>query len=92
MEKHIELQRFNHELLRPRGRGSNSEGKGQQFDHDRYELAKVGKKQVLKVCSVLTTCLSRLIMVAPLRTGVDDRSLLWVDVYLGDFTCVSGRE
>ncbi|KAI4923358.1 hypothetical protein J4E85_008395 [Alternaria conjuncta] len=48
MEKHIELQRFNHEPLRPRGRGSISEGKGRQFDNDRYELAKVGKKQVLK--------------------------------------------
>jgi len=90
MEKHIELQRFNHEPLRPRGRGSISEGKGQRFDNDRYELAKVGKKQVLKVCSILTMCLPGLIMVASLRTGVYDRSLLRIDVHLGDFACVSG--
>jgi len=92
MEKHIELQRFGHEPLRPRGRRSISEGKGQQFDHDRYELAKVGKKQVLKVGAVLTICLLGLIMIASLRTGVDDGSLLWVNVHLGDIACVSPHD
>jgi len=92
MEKHIELQRFNHEPLRPRGRGSVSEGKGRQFDNDRYELAKVGKKQVLKVGADLPIRLLGLIMVASLRTGVDDGSLLWVDVHLGDSACVSERD
>ncbi|KAG9191682.1 hypothetical protein G6011_10416 [Alternaria panax] len=48
MEKHIDLQTFDDEILRQRGRGSISEGKGQQFDRDKYELARVGKKQVLK--------------------------------------------
>ena len=92
MEKQIELQRFNHEPLRPRGRGSISEGKGQRFDNDRYELAKVGKKQVLKVCSVLTIVMTGLIMVASLRTGVYDWTLMRIDVYLGDLACVSLRD
>jgi hypothetical protein len=92
MDKHIDLQTFNHELLRPRGRVSISKGKGQQFDRDRYELARVGKEQVLKVCSISETHPVVLIMLAPLWTGVDDRPLLWVDVYLGDFACVSLRD
>jgi len=28
-------------------------------------------------------------MLAPLRTGVNDWSLVWIDVHLGDFACVS---
>jgi hypothetical protein len=50
MEKRIELQNMNDDLLRARSRGSISELKGQEFDRDRYELAKAGKEQVLKVC------------------------------------------
>ena len=49
MKKHIDLQTFDHEILRQRGRGSISEGKGPKFDRDKYELARVGKEQVLKV-------------------------------------------
>jgi choline transport protein len=49
MEKHIDLQTFDHEILRQRGRGSISEGRGPKFDRDKYELARVGKEQVLKV-------------------------------------------
>jgi hypothetical protein len=59
MEKYIDPQTFNHEIMRQWGRGSISEGKGQQFDRDRYELARVGKEQVLKVCSVPETRISR---------------------------------
>jgi hypothetical protein len=92
MEKHVEMQTFDHELLRPRGRNSISEGKGRQFDRDRYELARVGKEQVLKVCCIAETHLSGLIMLAPLRTGVDDWPLLWINVHLGDSACVSERD
>ena len=50
MEKHVELQTFNNDGLRNRGdKDSISEVKGAEFDRDRYELAKVGKEQVLKV-------------------------------------------
>lgn len=50
MEKHIDLQTFHEDALRVRGTGSLSETKGkQEFDRDRYELARVGKRQVLKV-------------------------------------------
>jgi choline transport protein len=52
MEKGIDLRAMSEDVLRARDRGSISESKGQDFDHDRYELARVGKKQVLKVCSV----------------------------------------
>lgn len=51
MEKHIELQPFNGDGLRNRrDKDSISEVKGAEFDRDRYELARVGKEQVLKVC------------------------------------------
>ena len=49
MEKHIDLQAFDGDILRNRGKDSISEVKGQEFDRDRYELARVGKEQVLKV-------------------------------------------
>jgi choline transport protein len=50
MEKNIDLQTFEDDNLRARRRGSISEAKGaQDFDRDRYELARVGKEQVLKV-------------------------------------------
>jgi choline transport protein len=53
MEKNIDLQSFDDDVLRARRKGSVSEAKGQDFggDRDRYELARVGKQQVLKVCS-----------------------------------------
>jgi len=50
MEKRIELQTFDDDALRARGNASILESKGkQEFDRDRYELAKAGKQQVLKV-------------------------------------------
>jgi hypothetical protein len=49
MEKRIDLQTFGDDALRARGKDSISESKGQEFDRDRYELARVGKEQVLKV-------------------------------------------
>jgi choline transport protein len=52
MEKGIDLRTLNDDVLRARDRGSISESKAQNFDNDRYELARVGKKQVLKVCSL----------------------------------------
>ncbi|KAF2824244.1 amino acid transporter [Ophiobolus disseminans] len=48
MEKRIDLQSFDEDGLRTRGKGSVSGSKGQDFDRDRYELARVGKQQVLK--------------------------------------------
>jgi choline transport protein len=52
MEKGTDLQTFDNDILRARGNGSISESKGKSdFDRDRYELARVGKQQVLKVCS-----------------------------------------
>ena len=54
MEKHVELQAFDSDMLRNRrDKDSISDVKGQEFDRDRYELARVGKEQVLKVCSHL---------------------------------------
>jgi len=51
MEKHVELAAFNNDGLRNRrDKDSISEVKGADFDRDRYELARVGKEQVLKVC------------------------------------------
>ena len=49
MEKRINLQAFDDDSLRARDKGSVSDSKGQGFDRDRYELARVGKQQVLKV-------------------------------------------
>jgi choline transport protein len=60
MEKRIDLQTFDDDIVRARGNGSISEAKGkQEFDKDRYELARVGKQQVLKVCMTLQTCNAR---------------------------------
>lgn len=50
MEKHVELAAFDNDGLRNRrDKDSISEVKGADFDRDRYDLAKVGKEQVLKV-------------------------------------------
>lgn len=53
MEKHHELQDLDrHAVLRNRREKDSLSGvKGQEFDRDRYELARVGKEQVLKVRS-----------------------------------------
>ncbi|KAJ4987854.1 amino acid permease [Stagonosporopsis vannaccii] len=49
MEKHVELQTLDGDTVRHRrDKDSVSDGKGQEFDRDRYELARVGKEQVLK--------------------------------------------
>lgn len=49
MEKRIDLQSFDDDVLRTRAKGSVSEGKNQDWDTDRYDLARVGKKQQMKV-------------------------------------------
>jgi hypothetical protein len=60
MEKHVELQAFDRDVLRHRlEKDSISDLKGGGFDNDRdrqdqLELARVGKKQVLKVCTHLS--------------------------------------
>jgi hypothetical protein len=50
MEKAVELQTLDEEVLHFRGQRSVSESKmAGDFDRDRYELARAGKQQVLKV-------------------------------------------
>jgi choline transport protein len=50
MEKAFELQTLDEEVLHFRGQRSVSESKmASDFDRDRYELARAGKQQVLKV-------------------------------------------
>jgi hypothetical protein len=79
MEKRIDLQNFDDDHLRARGKGSLLESKGQEFDRDRYELARVGKKQVLKVSFAFKDGLSGLTALAPVWFGFDDRSFLWCE-------------
>ena len=51
MEKNMDLQNFDEDGLRARGKSSISDQKrAPEFDQDRYDLARVGKEQVLKVC------------------------------------------
>ena len=52
MEKTLEFQTLDDEGVRQRDGGSLSEAKPVSFDKDRYELARVGKQQVLKVGNV----------------------------------------
>lgn len=90
MEKHIELQDFGGDMLRNRrDKDSISDVKGQEFDRDRYELARVGKEQVLKVCTHPAMGRHKLTVTAPIWPGVYDRTFLWIDVHMGKFTCVS---
>jgi len=50
MEKVVELQTLDEEVLHFRGQHSLPESKMVgDFDHDRYDLARAGKQQVLKV-------------------------------------------
>jgi choline transport protein len=59
MEKDgIGLQTFGNDAIRARGGGSISESKDKDFDQDRYELARVGKQQVLKVRGPPTSTLT----------------------------------
>lgn len=55
MEKVLEFQTLDDEGLRQRGHGSLSDAKPPSFDRDRYDLARVGKQQVLKVSSPIVT-------------------------------------
>jgi choline transport protein len=49
MDKTVELRTLDDEVLHHRGKGSIAESKPPtDFDRDRYDLARVGKKQVLK--------------------------------------------
>jgi choline transport protein len=59
MEKGIDLQTFRDDALRARGKGSLSESKDQEFGQDQLELARVGKRQVLKVCRAQTDLILR---------------------------------
>ena len=55
MEKAVELQTLDEEVLFHRGKRLVPESKMiDDFDRDRYDLARAGKKQVLKVCSVIS--------------------------------------
>jgi choline transport protein len=50
MEKGIDLHTFDDDVVRAKGKRCMAESKAaQDFDRDRYELARVGKQQVLKV-------------------------------------------
>jgi len=90
MEKHIDLQTFEDDNLRARRQGSISGAKGaREFDRDRYELARVGKDQVLKVCDGSMDRVAWLTFAAPLRLGKHDWPVLWVDVHLGESARVS---
>lgn len=91
MEKHIDLQTLGDDAVRARRKNSISEAKGQDFDHDRYELARVGKQQVLKVRFVKSNVLQWLIVAATFRIGEHDRSFLRFDVHLGDLASVSSE-
>jgi hypothetical protein len=88
MEKHIDLQSFDDDVLRARGKTSISEAKGQDFDRDRYELARVGKQQVLKVSYTWRNSVHWLTILAPVRISEHDRSILRFDVHLGEFASV----
>ena len=61
MEKHHELQDLDrHAVLRNRREKDSLSGvKGQEFDRDRYELARVGKEQVLKVRSQILSSMHK---------------------------------
>jgi choline transport protein len=51
MEKNMAMQNIDDDGLRARGKNSISDQKRTpEFDQDRYDLARVGKEQVLKVC------------------------------------------
>jgi hypothetical protein len=89
MEKGIDLRSLNNDVHRARDRGSILDSKGQEFDHDKYELARVGKKQVLKVRSLYWRGFLRLTDVASLWTGEHDGALVRLDVYLGKSIGVS---
>lgn len=53
MEKTIQLQTLDEAAINHRGKPSVSESKApSDFDRDKNELARVGKKQVLKVCKI----------------------------------------
>jgi hypothetical protein len=88
----IDLQTCGNDAVRARHRaGSISESKGQEFDNDRYELARVGKQQVLKVRDPQSAVFSFLTMLATLRFGEHDRALVWPDVYMGESSGVSAN-
>jgi choline transport protein len=52
MEKTVELRALEDEVIHRRGR-TVSDPKAASFDRDRYELARAGKQQVLKVSGTL---------------------------------------
>lgn len=88
MEKALEFQTLDDDGVRQRGGGSLSEAKPASFDRDRYELARVGKQQVLKVSRILSNGHDLLTISASLRTGQHDWTVLRFDVHLGEHISV----
>ncbi|CAO2652761.1 Nn.00g021720.m01.CDS01 [Neocucurbitaria sp. VM-36] len=98
MEKGIDLQTFDDDL-RARNKGSISESKGQDFDRDRYELARVGKQQVLKrrfglvsmtglSCGLMCTWESLLVIFSIGFTNGGPAGLIYgfIIIWLGNFS------
>ncbi|KAJ4362981.1 hypothetical protein N0V83_010098 [Neocucurbitaria cava] len=98
MEKRIDLQTFDDDL-RARNKGSISESKGQDFDKDRYELARVGKQQVLKrrfglvsmtglSCGLMCTWESLLVIFSIGFTNGGPAGLIYgfIIIWLGNFS------
>jgi hypothetical protein len=88
MEKVLEFQTLDDDGVRQRGGGSLSEAKPVSFDRDRYELARVGKEQVLKVSAVLHQNQHDLTIAASFRFGEHDRAVLRAYVHLGEYISV----
>lgn len=88
----MELQTFDKDVMMRRRLEKDSisdfKAGNNQDDRDRYELERVGKKQVLKVSIHLLRIIAELTMTAPLRPGIYDRSFLRSDVYMGKSACV----
>ncbi|KAF1843337.1 amino acid transporter [Cucurbitaria berberidis CBS 394.84] len=99
MEKRIDLQTFEDDVFRTRAKGSISETKGQDFDRDRYELARVGKQQVLKrrfglvsmtglSCGLMCTWESLLVIFSIGFTNGGPAGLIYgfIIIWLGNFS------
>jgi hypothetical protein len=90
MEKTVELHALDDEVLDHRRKSSVPSKPASDFDRDRYELARAGKQQVLKV-SLSNTCrLSRRLITnaASIRSSEHDRIIMRIDVHLGDIASV----
>jgi hypothetical protein len=88
MEKVLEFQTLDDDGVHHRGGGSLSEAKPVSFDRDSYELARVGKEQVLKVSALLHHKRHGLTIPASLWVGEHDRIVLRAYVHLGEHISV----